>query len=174
MISSRRYRGCRPTWTNGSTPALRNRQSVTSVRCHRFCNCWSVMSCATGAWVLYEWFFIGFVGFAEGVSPPLEPHPSHTGAHWQGAIGENFPQYLPCGLRANLQPPPTLRSMCLQHVEPSMNKGVRAVTHPDLRHNYLITSLPSSPGKEGVEDSVKTMLSPTRVVVRRIHSGRSK
>jgi hypothetical protein len=48
------------------------------------------MSCATGAWVLYEWFFISFVGFAEGVFRPLEPHPSHTGAHWQGAFEHFF------------------------------------------------------------------------------------
>ena len=55
-----------------------------------------------------------------------------------------------------------------------MDKGMRAVTLPVLCHNYLITRLPSSPGRIGVEDSDLTMLSPVGGVVRRIYSGISK
>ena len=55
-----------------------------------------------------------------------------------------------------------------------MDKGMRAAACPDLCHNYLITRLPSSPGKKGVEDSDLTMLSPIGGAVRRIYSGNSR
>ena len=55
-----------------------------------------------------------------------------------------------------------------------MDKGMREVACPVSCHNYLITRLPSSPGKKGAEDSDLTMLSPIGGAVRRIYCGNSR
>lgn len=118
-------------------------------------------------------FSCELLGFAEVYSIRLSrthPTPANTGKAQNEHLFHFFPTHHPMQLLHH-----TAQSFhALPVCGTLMDKGMRAVSCPALCRNYLITRLPSSPGKKGVEDSVQTMLSPIGGVVRRIYCGSSR